>query len=101
MPALGQQLYYVLGQDDVHEIETRRAPYTAIAAAGGPLGIAPVGTDVHEGDVCPATVSRCLPLDPEDRLNLRVLLDGTDDLWVRRRREGTGHEPGTWHWPDM
>lgn len=101
MPALGQQLFYVLRQLDVEEIEARRAQSYAAAIAAPVVGVARGGTDVHEGDVYPATVVRCHQLDPEALVSLRVLLDGTDDLWARQRPEGTAHEPGTWHWPDM
>lgn len=30
-------------------------------------------------------------------VNLKVFLDGADDLWVTSRLEG--ERPGTWHWP--
>lgn len=48
------------------------------------------GNKPVEGDLLPAVVVA----NWGDSVNLRVLLDGTGDIWVTSRRYGD--EPGTW-----
>lgn len=51
------------------------------------------GTLVHVGDEFPAVVVKVA----ESGVNLKVLLDGNDNLWARGIGEGDG--AGQWHWP--
>jgi len=97
LPALGQVVLYVLDMLDVEVILQRRAQAQAAAIAAPVPGPFDGGSDVHSGDVLPATVVRIRSLDPDAGVSLRVLLDGTDLLWANDRMQGTA--PGTWHWP--
>jgi hypothetical protein len=99
VPGLGQQLLYRLSTLDVDQIQNWRSQALAAALAAPVFTPVPGGAEVHEGDICVAIVVRCRSLDPDDGVNLRVLLDGNHDLWAERRTEGD--TPGTWHWPDI
>lgn len=98
MPALGQTVAYCLNRLDVEVINERRRRAER-AAAEPPHPVGPSGAPVAEGDVYAAVVVRMASLDPDDGLNLQVLLDGDDTLWVQRVIEGTG--PGSWSWPEL
>ena len=65
------------------------------------------GNPVHAYDVCPATVVRVWPSEGEGTVNLKVSLDGADDLWATHIQQYKGADddqlkmmaPGTWIWP--
>ncbi|MDG9703826.1 hypothetical protein [Streptomyces sp. DH37] len=83
-PSIGRIVLYRLSQEDADLIDRRRDH------PGNKL----VGNPVSPGDVFPASVVRTWD---DDSVNLRVLLDGNDDLWAPSRHQGS--EPGTWAWP--
>lgn len=102
---LGDTVLYRLDLYDAEQINARRANFQAfnhsgraghkhphdrdIRAASG--HVAHIGTPVSAGQLVAAQVCdvSCSP-----RLNLRVLLDGSDVHWVTGVAEGTEH--GTW-----
>ena len=103
-PAMGAIVAYTLDATDAEAINSRRANFQHynqgrsghkhphgrdVRAATG--HVAHIGTPVAAGDVFAAQVSR-VPDPP--RLNLRVLLDGTDVHWVTNVPPGDG--PGMW-----
>ncbi|SFK73580.1 hypothetical protein [Streptomyces pini] len=85
-PAIGRTVHYALTRDDVDLIKRRRDTHPDRA----------VGNPVTEGDTYPAVIVRVWD---DNSVNLRVWLDGTDDLWAPSRHHGTTDEPGTWAWP--
>ncbi len=101
---LGDFVIYRLDETDVAQITSRRANFQLFNQGRSghkhPYGrdvheatghIAHVGTPVHAGQECAAMVS--LIPDPP-RVNLRVLLDGSDVQHVTNVPPGDG--PGTW-----
>lgn len=102
-PTVGRIVYYRLDNNDAEAINRRRTTGNSIAeriAAGQwPIGAqAHIGNSVSAGDVFPAIVVRVLP---NDNLNLKVMLDGSDDYWATTRPQSLEPEPqmGTWNWP--
>jgi hypothetical protein len=104
---IGRIVIYTLTEEDVEQIMRRRTTGPAIAeriAEGKwPLGAqAHIGNSVHIGNQFPAVVVRTWDNDP-NLVNLRVMLDGTDDFWATSRVQedpaGPHGQPGTWHWP--
>lgn len=96
VPGLGLIVQYTLTSLDAEAIAQRRAA-AQLAAANPPHLIGPSGADVHAGDIYAAVVVRVRSLD--GALNLQVLLDGNDTLWVEHVEEGT--TPGHWSWPGL
>jgi hypothetical protein len=101
---LGDTVIYRLDETDVEQITSRRANFQVFNQGHSrhkhPHGrevrqasghVAHIGTPVHVGQECPATVS-AVPDPP--RLNLRVALDGSDVHWVTCVSEGA--ECGQW-----
>lgn len=78
----GQHVVYTLAEHDVDKIVASRD--------GAPLG---THNTVEAGQRFPAFIVR----DWGGCANLRVLLDGRDDLWITSVSEGIG--PGKWHGP--
>ena len=78
----GQHVVYTLAEHDVATITATRKE----APGRG-------GNSVEAGQRFPAFIVR----DWGGCANLRVLLDGRDDLWVTSVSEGIG--PGKWHGP--
>lgn len=83
MPSVGRIVHYTLTDADASLIEQRRNATTDI------------GNRAEEGQVFPAVVVRVF--EPAASVNLKVLLDGTDDYWATSRSEGEG--AGRWSWP--
>lgn len=106
-PTLGRIVHYLLTDADADAMNKRRDDYQKFANSHAhphepgtpePTGhVAHFGNDLAGGEYYPAVVVRT-NLTP-DTVNLKVLLDGTDDLWVRLVHEGD--EPGTWAWPPL
>src|SRR6185437_4542068 len=101
---MGDTVLYALDGADVEGVNSRRANFQHFnqgrAGHKHPHGrgvreasghVAHVGTSVAVGDVFAAVV--CKVVDPP-RLNLRVLLDGSDVQWVTCVPPGDG--PGQW-----
>jgi hypothetical protein len=87
---------YTLSAQDAEDINRRRADYQRTRREVGRAGmVAHVGNQVGAGETYPAVVVRTFG---GPAANLKVLLDGSDDLWVTSRTEGAGH--GRWSWPE-
>lgn len=104
-PTLGRVVHYSLSAQAAAEITRRRHHFRLFNRkhqSGAEEGEFPgksghighVGSDVKEGDIFPAIVVR---VHSATMINLQVLLDGNDTLWVTSPAQGD--EPGTWKWP--
>lgn len=96
-PTPGRIVLYQLSEDDATYINRRRndavkhIDYHRENSDGVQIHW---GNDAYPNDVYPAVVVRVVS---QNYLNLKVFLDGNDDLWVTSRAEGS--EPGEWAWP--
>jgi len=93
-PAIGDIIRYVLHKDNVRDINRRREDASKNREEMRSLkpGFqAHIGTPVKERDYCPAIVTA---IHANFTINLKVFLDGSDDLWVTFI--GYGHHPGSW-----
>jgi hypothetical protein len=79
----GQHVVYSLAEHDVLKIEASREHNSGV-----------VHNSIEVGQAFPAFIVR----DWGEYTNLRVLLDGPDDLWATSVRAGNG--PGTWREPN-
>lgn len=98
---IGQVVRYTLSESDAQLINARRRTAAqiqdAILSEAWSMGAQPhMGSDVSAGDMCAAVVVRAWT---GERVNLQVLLDGTDVHWARSVRRGEASEGGSWHWP--
>ena len=84
-PNIGDVVLYQVREIDVENIKTNRGRLEVFT--GGEL----IGNPVTAGTQYPALV---VAQKDRDDLNLRVLLDGKDDLWVAHAKEGD--YPGCW-----
>lgn len=102
VPSIGRTVIYTLSAQDAEEINRRRTTGPDIAGRikeeKWPLGAqAHIGNSVAEGNEFPAVVVRTWD---GDVVNLRVILDGSDDYWATSRsRHDDDGEAGKWHWP--
>lgn len=93
MADIGTIVTYKLTADDAQAINRRRDDFDRTQHTGQPW---PYGAQAHlgnrasAGDVYPAVVVRNWGGD----VNLKVLLDGNDDLWATSRSQG--HGQGMW-----
>jgi len=116
--SMTRTVVYTLSAQDAEEINKRRNDWfdevTRIRQVARETGEPPefigyqahAGNPANEGDEFPAVVVR---VNAGGTVNLRVTLDGTDDLWATSRAEAPldldkdGNEtigsPGRWHWP--
>jgi hypothetical protein len=85
-PTPGRIVLYRLTDDDARHITQQRA-HNGVN-----------GNFVREGDCYPAVVVKTFPGNPADVANLKVLLDGEDNLWATSRHHGA--DPGMWAWPE-
>lgn len=106
-PSIGRIVLYRLTHGDAVEIDRRRTTRgdiaDRIARGAWPQGAqAHVGNPVKEGDVFPAII---VSVWSPTAVNLRVLLDGTDEFWATSRNESLGVTPhplpGHWGWPEV
>jgi len=99
--SIGRVVLYTLNEVDAEAINRRRyhARVHMEAHRRDARGVVlHVGYSVSAGDEFPAAVMvRRFGGAPESRVNLQVLLDGTDTYWATSRYEGEG--PGCWRWP--
>lgn len=106
-PTIGRTVLYTLTEHDAKTINKRRADFGAFRASlhgvnpdpghrGATGHVAHYGNRAYPGDVYPAVLVRVWD-EATVTVNARVLLDGTDTLWVTSRPEGD--QPGQWHWP--
>lgn len=99
-PTLGRVVLYCLSEQDAEAINRRRTTGGAISSriqtGEWPLGAqAHIGNAVKEGDVFPALIVRTWS---EDLINIKVMLDGSDDYWATSRHVSDGAQPGFYHW---
>lgn len=94
---IGRWVHYTLTEYDAERIEQRRRDALEAGAAGARTGHQThVGNLAEAGQTFPAVVVRVFDLT-SGTANLRVMLDGTDELWATSVKEGD--QPGTWAWP--
>lgn len=98
----GRMVHYVLRYQDAADINRRRVP-NASHSLNWPDGAqAHVGNSVIAGEVFPAIVTRIFPNEFGENnpgVNLQVMLDGNDSLWVTSARYSSNLlDLGTWHW---
>lgn len=107
-PTLGRIVLYRLNKVEAEGTERRRADFNAyrrknlpkdsVQGEQGRTGLqAHYGSLVTEGDTFPAIVTYAEVQDGVLWINLQVLLDGNDSLYVIDPQEGS--EPGEWSWP--
>ena len=103
IPSLGRIVHYRLTHTDVVNITRRRADFMHHRGATGYSNtgyVAHFGNPVREGQAFPAAIVRTWPEDHisgDTVVNLKVLLDGADDLWVTGIQQGLGE--GQWSEP--
>lgn len=83
VPTVGRIVLYRLSEADERDIRMQRE------GAGG-------GNRPDEGSVYPAIIVKTWGDAPDSAVNLKVMLDGTDTLWVTSRV--VGDQPGNYHW---
>ena len=96
----GRVVNYVLSEQDHVEVLRRRTDPNGIRGrieeGTWPFGaMAHIGNPVLGGDILPAMVVK---VHPDDTVNLKVMLDGTDVLWVQAVALDETKAQGTWHW---
>lgn len=105
-PTIGRIVIYCLTAHDAEQINRRRTTGAKIAQrieeGAWPSGAqAHIGNEAYEGAKFPAVVVRNWD---GNMLNLKVMLDGTDEYWatsVHENRPATGiHDAGCWSWPE-
>lgn len=100
-PTIGRQVHYSLTERDAEQINRRRDDWAHFRANVVNLPEqgyqAHVGNKVERGQVFPATIVRVS--NSSDHVNLRVLLDGTDDLWATSVQIGDDLNEGAAIWP--
>jgi hypothetical protein len=98
-PPVGTAVQYVLTAQDAAEANQDRAKHFNFTRTLGAVlhtgHVGRVGNTAHEGDVCAATVLRVFN-EASPTVNLRVHLDGNDDVW--RTSAAHGNAPGNWHY---
>lgn len=95
----GRMVYFVFDAASAAEANRRRTSSAAIRgqiqAGAWPIGAqAHIGSTVTEGDILPAMVTRV----EAERVNVKVMLDGTDVYWKQFVPFDEAKRPGTWHW---
>lgn len=89
-PTLGRIVHYTLTQDDANTINRRRSG----RATRERVDVHTLGNFAEAGQTFPGVVVRA---SGGTTVNLQLMLDGADGLWLTSRTEGT--KPGTWAWP--
>lgn len=95
VPSIGRIVHYRLSAHDTDVINASRRQALDFAQKHG-LRI-PIFNSVYQGDAFPATIVRVWGDTPQAAVNLKVQLDGQDDLWVTSRV--CGEQNGMWLWP--
>lgn len=100
IPSLGRIVYYRLTHHDADVITRRRLDFTEHRGRDGYTDtgyVAHYGNPVAAGQVFPAAIVRSWGEDESGLANLKVLLDGSDDLWLTSVAQGVGQ--GQWSEP--
>ena len=106
VPTVGRIVLFTLAAYQAEQINKRRADaarcidYHRWKSNGAMVH---VGNQAQVGQVLPAMVVAVWGNTPESAVNLKVMLDGTDDLWVTSTsvepdKEDGSHTPGRYHW---
>jgi hypothetical protein len=101
VPTLGRIVYFCLAQYQAEEINRRRADarremdYHRWKKNGAMVH---VGNAVEAGQVVPAMVVAVWGNTPESAVNLKLMLDGSDDYWVTSTSVGAPDQQGKYHW---
>lgn len=99
-PSIGRIVIYTCSREDAEQINRRRADardrmdWHRAIKSGAQVH---VGNAAEEGSRYPAVVVACWGNTPQAAVNLKVLLDGTDDFWATSVCVGEG--PRTFAWP--
>src|SRR5580765_3370402 len=101
MITIGEMVVYVLSAEDAERVNRRRTSGESIGervrSGSWPLGAqAHIGEGVEEFEAFPALVVAAYgdALTGEgEEVNLKVFLDGTDELWVQGPKEDAGKAP--------
>lgn len=102
----GRIVYFVFDAQSAHEVMRRRTTSGSIAerlaptphpgAPQWPVGAqAHIGNDVRAGDICPAMVVASFG---GDMVNLKVMLDGSDEYWATSVHYDADKLQRSWHW---
>lgn len=101
LPTIGRIVLYTLTQSDADTVNRRRTTGSSVLRRmednppSWPAGAqAHIGTVVEAGDTLPLIITAVR----DSFVNGKVLLDGTDELWVQAVPEGVGG--GAWAWPE-
>jgi hypothetical protein len=110
VPTIGRIVYFTLAAWQAEAINKRRSDAARCMhkhqweSDGSQVH---VGNMVHDGQVVPAMVVAVWGDTPKSAVNLKVMLDGSDDYWVtstsvedeRADKDGNAiHTPGRYHW---
>lgn len=96
LPTVGRIVLYTLNDGDAKAINNARDCQQGTEPRTHFNKHCPAGNHAAAGDVCAAVVVRVF--DPSRwTVNLKVLLDGTDDYWATSR--ALGESEGQWQWP--
>ena len=90
----GRIVYFVFDDHSAAEVNRRRSPSDVGTARWPAAAQAHVGNIVRSGDHAPAMVVRVWT---EGTVNLKVMLDGSDEYWVTSVRFDEHGNPRTWH----
>ena len=104
----GRIVYFVFDAQSASEVNRRRTTGASIALRmkygddpqlkAWPAGAqAHIGNDVQAGDVYPAMVVRVWD-QAAGTVNLKVMLDGSDEYWATSVRFDAEKSPRSWHW---
>lgn len=99
VPTVGRIVLFKVNADQAEQINRRRRDAFAKIEwhrehkTGAQVHI---GNEAKEGSVYPAVVVAVWGDAPTSPVNLKVLLDGTDDFWATS--VVVGEEPGNYHW---
>lgn len=100
VPTIGRIVLYTLPNWQAEEINRRRKDasdkmdWHRALKSGAQVH---VGNSVKDGQVVPAIIVAVWGNTPECAVNLKCLLDGTDDFWATS--VSVGDKPGSFAWP--
>lgn len=102
-PSIGRIVHYTLSAEDAAQINRRRTTGSSIAtritAREWPVGAqAHVGPEAAEGETLPMIIVKVHDAS-DGTVNGKVMLNGSDELWVQFAKASPGAQPGCWCWP--
>lgn len=87
----GRIVYFVFDASSAEQVNRR----LSAQSRDRELAVWNIGNMVYDRDVLPAMVVRVVDIE---RVNLKVMLDGTDVYWATSVAFSPEKVPGTWHW---